>query len=409
MAECEEINMGIISWIKNRIKSRSVIERNEEYQNVTLEELLNREGRENGNERDEQAVIDVAESNAEQISIMKLKLKESETEYSEVTQYLTDIEMIEAFAPDMKAAVQDCARQIINLNKERDTFKKKERNISESQYRYIEQYEDAIPEQIEKLTEQEKYRELILHDLKQLEGERGAIMYEKEYAEDKREFLRKLATGGCVLIISLFMFIFLIQGKTKADLNLPFFLLGIFAVGLAAYCAFENRNMITVIKNADKKTNKLIVLTNKIKVKYVNTESTLEYLYEKYRVESAADLSRQWSEYVKIKDEEEMYKKNSELLEFCNNDLVTNFRAVGIKFPEVWIYQPEALLDSRDMVEVRHRLNTRRQKLREQMDKVSRQIEQCNVEIAALRKRYPVYDDSIENVLVKYGVIRGRA
>ena len=32
----------------------------------------------------------------------------------------------------------------------------------------------------------------------------------------------------------------------------------------------------------------------------------------------------------------------------------------GVSDSQVWIYQPEAITDSKEMVEVRHRLNTRR-------------------------------------------------
>lgn len=402
--------MGLVSWLKGKLKNDSIIEYNNEYKNMTLEEVLNRNSFEQGSvtKRQSADVLEAADSNAEQIEMMKIRLKELEAEYSDVTGHLTDVDIVENFMPDAKAAAQDCARQIINLNKERDVYKKKERKITEAQFRYIEQYEDDIPGQILKLEEQEKYMELVMSDLKQIEGERDSISYEKEYAIDKREFLKKLSVGGCILIASLFVVIFLIQENTGADLNLPFFMLALLALALTGYSVMENRNMLLMIKTSDVKMNKLINISNKVKIKYVNTQSTLDYLYEKYHVDDSKELKRQWGEYVKIKDEEERFKKNSDLLEYCCNDLITNFKIAGVKFPEVWVYQPEALLDNREMVEVRHRLNTRRQRLREQMDAAGSRIENCHTEIAGIRKRYPEYDSAIEDILVKRGIVRQR-
>ncbi len=47
----------------------------------------------------------------------------------------------------------------------------------------------------------------------------------------------------------------------------------------------------------------------------------------------------------------------------------------GVSDSQVWIYQPEAIADSKEMVEVRHRLNTRRSSLRNQTAQLEKQYE----------------------------------
>mgnify|MGYP006990129913 CR=1 FL=1 len=58
----------------------------------------------------------------------------------------------------------------------------------------------------------------------------------------------------------------------------------------------------------------------------------------------------------------------SQMLDLYHGVLTTQMKKIGLKDPEIWIYQPEALADEKEMVEVRHRLNDRRGKLREKME-----------------------------------------
>ena len=72
--------------------------------------------------------------------------------------------------------------------------------------------------------------------------------------------------------------------------------------------------------------------------------------------------------------------------------------------PEVWIYQPTAILDSREMVEVRHRLNVRRQKLRERMEINQKQKEEATKEITILIKAYPDSKNDAARILRQYQI-----
>ena len=113
--------------------------------------------------------------------------------------------------------------------------------------------------------------------------------------------------------------------------------------------------------STDYKLNRVIQLTNKIKIKLVNCTNALEYVYEKYQVESYRELSELWEKYVRTKDEERRYRKSTELLEHYNRTLMDTLFGEEVKDAEIWLYQAEALLDEKEMVEVRHHLNIRRQ------------------------------------------------
>lgn len=401
--------MGIFSFFSKKNKDQDI----EEYQNLTLDEAFNisvsgkkkPKGVKAQNEvKSNKAVTDVltaAKDYCGQMYEMQRRLEESGKEYDIVTLYLKDIHEIDKFSLDKRAAMEDAARQILNLNKERDKHQKKEHDISKDlKFRHLAQYEDILPNEIVKIESQEKYQLLIRSDLQQLEGERGVILYEKESSVDKRKFIKKFSIGVIVLVASIFMLLFILNDNIEADLSVPFFLVGLMALIAIAYIVLETRNAVFQYKSAEIKQNKLIGLVNKVKIKYVNCTSTLEYLYEKYRVNSSAELNYLWTQYVKFKDEAARYQHNTELLMFYSNELVELLRAEGLKDPDVWVYQTEALLDSKEMVEVRHRLNKRRQKLRERMDYNMKQLKLCKAEIMGLRKRFPEYEEQISTMLL---------
>ena len=76
-----------------------------------------------------------------------------------------------------------------------------------------------------------------------------------------------------------------------------------------------------------------------------------------------------------------------EMLEQCSRQLVETLRAAGVKDAEIWMYQTEALLDEKEMVEVRHHLNTRRQKIRERLEINAGQLDSYKEELEKIQSQ----------------------
>ena len=104
-----------------------------------------------------------------------------------------------------------------------------------AKYRAMERYEKEIPDVLKNIYEQEQYREMIYSDLRQLEGERGVVEYEREAAQDKKIFLRNLAFGGGFLVVLLFITLLIMNLATGADMLLPLLLVLCLAAGVTAY------------------------------------------------------------------------------------------------------------------------------------------------------------------------------
>jgi hypothetical protein len=114
--------------------------------------------------------------------------------------------------------------------------------------------------------------------------------------------------------------------------------------------------------------NKAVGMLNKTKIKNVNNKSMLDYNREKYCVDNAKQFEGLWGEYCKAKEYERKYRENTGMLSRCNDALVQLLEEYQVKDAEVWLVQTYAILDNREMVEIRHDLNQRRQKLRERIE-----------------------------------------
>jgi hypothetical protein len=158
------------------------------------------------------------------------------------------------------------------------------------------------------------------------------------------------------------------------------------------------------MKVTELKLNKAIGLLNKVKIKYINNTNALDYTYQKYMVNSYAELQFLWDQYLKAKEEEKVYNKNTEQLEFYKKELVKELRDYDLKDPDIWVHQVAAIIDSKEMVEVRHRLNNRRQKLRDQIDYNNGLKDKSIEAVRNFINRRPENREEVTEQLRRYGI-----
>ena len=105
-----------------------------------------------------------------------------------------------------------------------------------------------------------------------------------------------------------------------------------------------------------------------------------------------------------MKEESLKYKDNTEQLDYYCDILVNELDRFGIKDKEIWIYQAIALIDSREMVEVRHRLNERRRSLREQIEVYQEQQEEAIDIITKIVEANPDKKEEASKLLNSYNI-----
>ena len=143
-------------------------------------------------------------------------------------------------------------------------------------------------------------------------------------------------------------------------------------------------------------------LQNKVKIRYVNNTQLLDYLYIKYNTDSAAKLEKNWQNYQQEKEERKQYAEAEAKTEYYRKQLVEQLARYRISNPARWVNQVSALLDKREMVEIRHNLILQRQNLRKQLDYNKDVADTAKREIKDVAEMYPAYAQEILHMVDKY-------
>lgn len=335
------------------------------------------------------------------------QIDEAKAEYQAVTSYLTDMQKIDLIPLEQRGNLEDAARNIYNLTRERNKLQNRSTILSDRQYRLFDRYELQIPKELPAVKDAERYQLVIQQDIAHLEQERQALDEEQEEIINKQAFLKGIAITTSVIVALLFLLFGLMSLYSESNFTLPFLMTVLMGMVSALYIFMEARKNVSDIRMVQLKQNRQIMLMNKVKIKSVNNRNYLEYTYSKYQVENYSQLRTYWEEYVRLKDEERRYQKNTDLLEFYHNELIHELRKFGIADAEIWIFQATAILDNKEMVEVRHRLNVRRQKLRERIDLNTRQKEEALTSIRTIIRTYPDIEEEAEKLLRRYRINTG--
>ena len=148
---------------------------------------------------------------------------------------------------------------------------------------------------------------------------------------------------------------------------------------------------------------KIIRLQNTVKIRYVNNTHLLDYLYMKYNVSSAGELGKSWQQYQEEREERHSYQQAERQMDQLQKEFLHTLRRYQVKDPMVWLHQTKALLDKKEMVEIRHSLIIRRQSLRRRMDYNKEVIAgNAQAEIKDLVEQYPKYAKEILDIVGQY-------
>ena len=316
-------------------------------------------------------------------------------EYEQVTAYLTDIQMVERIEEPERSNIKKTAERLVILSSDREEIKRDAKKLTDMQFRFMQLHEYEIEDGISLMTEQEKYQSQIHSDMKKLKDESEKLRSEEKYYREKLYNIKMITLSLAFLAIIVCGIILLIYTRYVFPIALYFMLVFVILAiaGTAIFVKYRNVNLaLLYCKEQQKRARQLM---NKVKIKWVNNTSTLDYLCTKYNVESARELSFLWQQYQEILEKEEKFKRSSRELNRCEEELIKQLKKVGVHDAEIWIYQAEALIDPREMVEVTHNLNERRRKLREDIEF---QEEIAELSLNGLKKELKNHPEQSEKV-----------
>ncbi len=323
-------------------------------------------------------------------------------EYSLITSYLTDMEEIDALPESEREELDGIAARLVAVEQEGEKYRGKKNRMTDADYYRMREQEDEIQEGIGKLKESEGYGDKVKHDLRRLDMERHAYEFRRQELETILNNLRGMSVIFVTAFLLCLAMLLVLQFGFKMDTKLGYLLAGA-AVAIAVTVSWvKYTDGDRELGKIEMDINRLIQLQNKVKIRYVNNRNLSDYLCMKYGTDSAASLERLWKTYQREKEERREYAEAESRAEQYRRQLLLKLSKYRISSPERWLGQPAALVDRREMVEIRHDLILRRQALRKQMDYNNSVAETARGEIMDIAEQYPDIAAEVRKMVEDY-------
>jgi len=329
-------------------------------------------------------------------------IDQAKQEYSVVISYASDIQLIESAPENIRKNLSKLAETISGLTVDRKNSHTTERKLSNDVYFRMERIEPEMPGALMQLQNNESYFQTVKKDLKILEGERASLRMDAKDLIKNHKQIKKVSMMsilGLFIIFGIFVASSLIiEEETNYLFLIVIGLSALFSIGLFAYLKnIERQVIVTEIK-----LNKAISLLNKVKIKYINNANTIDYEYAKYGVKSSYQLSNQYEAYLDAKKQKLKISRLTDELNDAEIRLETILKDLRLYDPHIWQAQVKALIDPKEMAEVRHGLSLRRQKLKTQIEYNMNRLNEVKMDIKRVTIDNPQYTKEVLKMLENY-------
>lgn len=326
-----------------------------------------------------------------------------EFEYNDVTSHLRDMEEIDALPKEQRAEINACARKILESQEQQEKFNKRKSRMTDAEFEHMERLHKDARKGIQKLREAEEYQKKIKNDLKRLDSEHEAYLFQEDDILTTIENSRKLIIAIGVALVSIIIFLMILQYGLKLNVVYGYMVIILLTAIGVTVLYFQNINAQAELKTVSKSISRLIMLQNQVKIRYVNNTNLIDYLCLKYGVTTSKELDDMFSRYTQEKNERAKIEDAKRSLDANQQDLVYMLRHFRVRDPEIWLHQVEALVNHNEEVEIRHALNVQRQSLRKRME-YNRDVVAGNAkrEVEDMARQYPEYAQEILDMVSKY-------
>ena len=342
----------------------------------------------------------------EQCDIMEeaaTHVENAKAEYEAVTEEYNDIQIMEEAPTQIRDKILSCAETIDNMMVDRRILKSTEHKLSNAAYRRMEAVENEMPGGIKLLKASEDYYDTVKRDLRILEAEQLNLRTDADVLVTRQIKIRRLAKTAIFALAAVFavflISMILVQNDSDTALFIGISLFAaILAVGMFALLKVTERNVIIT----EIKLNKATALLNKVKIKFINAANTLDYEYTKFGVKSSYELDKKYRLYEEMKKEQIRMLDMTSSLNSAENELENMLKNLGLYSPHIWLGRVRAIINPKEMVEVRHEINTRRYKLRQQIEYNEKRIDEAKENIKKITLSNPAHSDGAMRVIEMY-------
>lgn len=401
--------MKLTEWLKSKWKRKETSEEEEKetrveegkettsYKEPTTEDTLFQ--KQSIRFEDKQQREQYVRNCCEQMIEASEESENAKLEYNLITAYLNDMQMIEEMPEQQQTSLHSTVRKILNLEEERETLRKTPRKITERQFNYAQSNAEDIPDILKRMVDNEKYREILKSDMQHLENEKAAQNIRKRDLIQEQQNLKGMSLIAFTTLVAVLILLWVFQELLGSNVQLAYLVVMLAAVLVTLGLFLKLKEADGELKYVEKCLNKAIGLLNHTKIKFVNVENALDYSYDKYNVRSAYELNYIWENYLKEKEERSRYQRTNEDIEFYTEQMIRQLTDYGIQDPQVWSSQMQAIIDKKEMEEIRRRLMVRRQKIRKQLDYNNKIMNDAKNEISSLVNNHKQYAREILQIV----------
>ena len=336
----------------------------------------------------------------EQMIDISREMEDVRREYDQVTSYLNDITIVEGLEGPQKEMLVDVATNVSKLTKARNDYLNAEHKISDDTFNQMDESEAEVPDIIKRLKSNETYLDAIKRDLNNLAGEKVEWSVLRNERAEEQSQLRKLSYlllyifGGAAVIVTV------LSIMMKWEM-LPIIIVAFLATLAGAYIMIRMQECAREIKKCDVNLNHAISLENRVKIKYVNIKNAVDYTCERFHVNNSLELTYNYEQYIEACKEREKFKQTNEDLEYFNGRLVRILQGLHLYDARIWLNYANAVIDPREMVEVKHDLFSRRQKLRSRIEYNLNAIEDMKQEVEKYIDKMGSKTEQVRTILMK--------
>ena len=330
------------------------------------------------------------------------EIDEASKEYRYVTDYLKDCEVIEQIPEDSDNQLISAAETVVHLTRKSESHSGKLGKISESKYNQMEALSKDMPKALEDLQKHEDYKEIVRDDLRKLEGEKVSRQFTRSEAHVREISCRNIAV--ITVFAMVFLMIILLLMQFLFDMNvIPGFIMTAALGAITLTVSFSSYiNARGVERRTRNQINQIIAKQNTVKIRYVNIQNLITYEYEKYHINSSEELAYNWRLYEEERDERLLFRRMSSDLDAAEERYRKELVNANVNYPMLWLHQAEAVVDRREMVELRHELVARRQGLRKRISYNTENREAAKKEVQDIVAKYPNYASEILEIVASY-------
>ena len=338
----------------------------------------------------------------EQMKAASDDMEGQKKEYERVTQQLADIDEICSLPLTRYSELERLAKRIEKIEEDEKQYVRPLSKITESQYRDMERIEDEVPDILKKLRKEEEYQMTVKRDLNLLEGEKGALAYQRKEEKEKAANAKALLFI-CIFVSALAMaLLFALRITLKFDVRIGYYivlaLLGIAMTGV--FVSYKNAQDAQL--SAERKINRAINLQNSVKIKYVNATNLIDFYYSKYKVNNSYELSYMWEKYLEEKKARNHSEEVAAKLEKARKELADELKNYRLNDPAMYIFKPDLLTDDDEMREMRRGLIIQRKKIKKGIDFNNLSLELSKNEIEGIVREYPRFSGEILAIVSEY-------